>query len=185
MIELPHLSATAAVTIRPMCAADLTAYKALRDRMLATHPQAFSSDAEAELRRSAETYLSRVAGAADRGWPFTLTAWQGERLCGALTCERDQRLKVRHIAKLVGMMVAPEAGRRGIGRALLDATIAQCRQRDGIELLTLSVTGSNATAIRLYERAGFVVYGRLERALRIGDCHHAKHLMALTLDAAR
>lgn len=185
MIELPHLPATAAVSIRPMCAADLTAYKALRDRMLAAHPEAFSSDAETELRRSAETYLSRVAGAADRGWPFTLTAWQGEQLCGALTCERDQRLKVRHIAKLVGMMVAPEVGRRGIGRTLLDAAIARCRQRDGVELLTLSVTGSNATAIRLYERAGFVCYGRLDRALRIGGRHHAKHLMALTLDTAR
>lgn len=185
MIELPHPRATVPVTIRPMCAADLTAYKALRDRMLAAHPEAFSSDAEAELRRSAETYLARIAGAADRGWPFTLTAWQGDRLCGAVICERDQRVKVRHIAKLVGMMVAPEAGRRGIGRALLDAAIAQCRQRDGIEMLTLSVTGSNATAIRLYERAGFAVYGRLERALRIGSRHHAKHLMALTLDASR
>lgn len=184
MTELPRIDAAAVVTLRAMRAADLPAYKALRDGILAAHPEAFTSDAETELRRPPETYLARVAGVADHGWPFTLTAWRGERLCGAITCERDERLKVRHIAKLVGMMVHPDHGRRGIGSALLDACIAQCRQRDGIELLTLSVTGTNAAAIRLYERAGFVCYGRLEGALRIGTHRHAKHLMALPLDTA-
>jgi ribosomal protein S18 acetylase RimI-like enzyme len=167
--------------VRLMAPPDLAAYKSLRDLMLAAHPEAFSSDAQTELRRPPETYLARVACAADGGWPFTLNAWQGARLCGAITCERDERAKVRHIARIVGMMVRPDARGRGVGRALLDACIALCVARGGIALITLSVTGGNGNAIRLYQRAGFVRYGRLERAVRIGTVFHAKELMMLPL----
>lgn len=167
--------------LRPMRAADLAAYKALRDAALAERPQAFTSDAETELRRPPETYLARLAGAADGGWPFTLTAWHGERLIGAVTCERDARVKVSHVGKIVGMMVEPPARGRGVGRALLEACIAQARER-GLLMLTLSVTSDNAAAVDLYARTGFVRYGRLERAIRVGAHFHDKDLMVLELD---
>ncbi len=176
-------SATAC-RLRVMGAPDLAAYKTLRDLMLATHPEAYTSDAETELRRPPETYLARVAGMADDGWPFTFTAWRGVWLCGALTCERDVRVKVRHIGHLVGMMVHPEARGRGIGRALLEACIVRARRCQGTELLTLSVTSGSVEAIHLYESAGFVRYGRLERAVRIGGHYHHKDLMALRLEPA-
>ena len=167
--------------LRPMGAADLAAYKALRDAALAERPQAFTSDAETELRRPPETYLARLAGAADGGCPFTLTAWHGERLIGAVTCERDARVKVSHVGKIVGMMVEPPARGRGVGRALLEACIAQARER-GLLMLTLSVTSDNAAAVDLYARTGFVRYGRLERAIRVGAHFHDKDLMVLELD---
>ncbi len=165
-----------------MAAADLGAYKALRDQVLAAHPEAFTSDAETEQRRAPETYLSRVAGATDGGWPFTLAAWRGEQLCGAITCERDARLKVRHIGRVVGMMVHPDARRCGVGRTLLDGCISLAQRRRGIEMLTLSVTSNNEAALGLYEGAGFVRYGRLERALRLGSNAHRKDLMVLYFD---
>ena len=168
--------------IRLMAAPDLGAYKALRDLVLAAHPEAFTSDVETEQRRSPETYLSRVAGAGDDGWPFTLTAWRGEQLCGAITCERDARIKVRHIGNVVGMMVHPSVRRRGVGRTLLEACIALARRRRGTAMLTLSVTSDNEAALRLYEGAGFVRYGRLERALRIGSNTYRKDLMVLHFD---
>jgi hypothetical protein len=39
-------------------------------------------------------------------------------------------------------------------------------------------------AERLYGRAGFVRYGRLERAIRVGASYHAKDLMMLLLRTA-
>jgi ribosomal protein S18 acetylase RimI-like enzyme len=170
-----------AVVIRLMGAPDLAAYKLLRDTVLAAHPEAFTSDAETELRRPPETYLARIAGAADGGWPFTLTAWQDGRLCGAITCERDGRLKVRHIGHVVGMMVRADMRGHGVGRALLEACIATCRQRRDIEQITLSVTSTNHAAIRSYQRAGFVRYGQLARAIRLGAHHFDKDLMVLNL----
>jgi ribosomal protein S18 acetylase RimI-like enzyme len=172
-----------AFVLRALAASDLPAYKALRDLLLAAHPEAFSSDAETERERAPETYLARVAGAG-ANWPFTLAAWHGARLAGAITCEREPRIKTRHIGHVVGMMVDPEVRGIGIGRALVEACIARCRASGEVELLTLSVTSGNEAAIRLYERAGFTRYGRLERAVRVGGRYHAKDLMVLTLRPA-
>ena len=56
------------VSIRPMLEPDLLAYKALRDAMLSSHPEAFTSDAETERLRDLSSYRSawRVARAAPR-----------------------------------------------------------------------------------------------------------------------
>lgn len=170
------------LVLRLLAPPDLPAYKALRDGLLAAHPEAFSSDAETERNRAPETYLARVAGPGAQ-WPFTLAAWRGVQLAGAITCEREARLKTRHIAHVVGMMVHPDARGTGVGAALLDACIERCRAQGDVEMLTLSVTSGNAPALRLYERAGFARYGRLERAMRVGASYHAKDLMVLMLQA--
>ena len=48
-------------------------------------------------------------------------------------------------------------------------------------MLTLTVTTSNASAVRVYGRAGFTRCGRLERAIcNDGRCH-AKDQMMLSL----
>lgn len=168
-------------SLRPLTGADLPAYKAMRDVMLAQHPEAFTSDAETEAAKPAHSYLARLGdGVADSG-RFTLGAWLGERLCGAITCERDERIKVRHIGHVVGMMVRADVRGLGLGRELLDACIAQVRRAPGLELLTLSVTSSNAAAVALYRAAGFERYGRLPQAIKLGDHYHDKDLMVLVL----
>lgn len=168
-------------TIRALVPADLALYKALRDAMLAAHPEAFNSDAETERLRSAESYLSRLGNGRAEGGDFTLGAWRGRALEGVIGCDRDTRLKVRHIGHVIGMMVRPEARRLGIGAGLLQACIAAARRSQGLECLTLTVTASNLPALRLYERAGFVRYGCLSRALKVGGAYHAKDHMVLAL----
>ena len=84
--------------------------------MLAAHPEAFTSDAATEsagpldyLRGSASIAATAASSRSARG---TTT-----RLVGAISCERETRLKVRHIGHIIGMMVRAEARGRGIGRA--------------------------------------------------------------------
>ena len=177
----PH--AVAAFVVRELVERDLAAYKALRDDALARHDDAFTSDAATEALRSAESYRSRLGIAPDdAAGGFTLGAFDdGDRLVGALTIERERRRKIRHVGHLVGMMVATERQRSGIGRALLEAAIARARENGELHQITLSVTSSNPSAVRLYERAGFVRYGRLPRAIRIGERFLDKDLMVLAL----
>jgi ribosomal protein S18 acetylase RimI-like enzyme len=169
------------IDIAGLAVADLPAYKALRDRMLAAHPQAFTSDATAESLRPASAYSSRLGFERPEGGHFTLGAWSDRRLVGAISCERDARLKVRHIGHVVGMMVRDDLQGQGIGRALLEACIARARAAEGLEQLTLSVTSSNAGAVRLYRAAGFERYGSLHRAIKLGACYHDKDQMVLAL----
>jgi ribosomal protein S18 acetylase RimI-like enzyme len=169
-----------AVVIRPLASADLADYKRLRDAMLAAHPEAFTSDAESESAKDPLDYLQRLGLDRHDGGHFVLGAWHEPRLVGAIGCERQTRLKVRHIGHIIGMMVRAEARGRGIGAQLLEACIAEARHA-GLEMLTLSVTGGNADAIRLYERHRFVAYGNLRRALKVGSTYHDKLHMVLAL----
>ena len=160
---------------------DLGAYKELRDSMLAAHPEAFTSDAAAERMRPADSYLARLGMDRADGGQFTLGAWHGQRLVGTLGCERDMRVKVRHVAHLIGMMVCTEVRNIGVGTALLDACIGAARSADGLVMLTLTVTAGNTAAIRLYERAGFTRYCSLPQAILVDGQFHAKDHMVLML----
>ena len=171
----------AELQVRPLRPDDLPAYKALRDEMLALHPEAFTSDAATERPRPASAYLPRLGLDRPEGGQFTLGAWTADRLLGAISCERETRPKVRHVGHLTGLMVRADARGRGVGRLLLAACIAEARRANGLESLTLSVTAGNAAAVALYEAAGFRRYGRLPRAVKVGDAYHDKDLMVLSL----
>ena len=169
-----------AASIRPLGAGDLADYKRLRDDMLALHPEAFTSDADSEALKDPTDYLHRLGLERRDGGQFLLGAWRARSLVGSIGCEREQRLKVRHIGHIIGMMVRPEARNAGLGALLLEAAVAEARQA-GLEMLTLSVTAGNAGAVRLYERHGFAVYGSLRRAIKIGSRYHDKLQMVLAL----
>jgi GNAT superfamily N-acetyltransferase len=109
--------------VRALGEADLEAYKALRDHALAHHEEAFTSDAATASQRAASSYRARLGDSVEGD--FTLGAWRGDRLVGAITCERDARSKVRHIGHVVGTMVLRDEQGQGVGRALLDALIAR------------------------------------------------------------
>jgi len=147
------MNALPAVNVRELGAHDLDAYKALRDHALAHHEEAFTSDAATEARRSADSYAARLGN--DDAGGFTLGAFRGDALVGAVTLERDARVKVRHVGHVIGTMVHADEIGRGVGRALMDALIERASADDGLQSLTLSVTAGNAAAERLYARAGW------------------------------
>lgn len=66
----------------------------------------------------------------------------------------------RHVQTVAGLGVHPDVQGRGVGRALLEAAVAEARRR-GATRLTLRVLGHNGPARRAYERAGFTVEGVL------------------------
>jgi len=176
----------AAIEVRRLRPDELPAYKQLRDAALADDPTAFTSDAEAESRKAPERYAPRLGQDAPFGGVFTLGAWRHAagaepELLGAVSCERDPRTKVRHIGHIIGMMVRRDARGLGVGRRLIAACIDEARRADGLEMLTLTVTASNAAAVHLYESVGFTRYGSLPHAIKVDGHYHAKDHMVLSL----
>jgi ribosomal-protein-alanine N-acetyltransferase len=85
-----------------------------------------------------------------------LVAHTGARLAGyALLAFRRGSL----IARLYSIAVDPTHGRRGIGRGLIEAAMAQARAR-GARCLRLEVRSDNDKALRFYEKLGFHQFGR-------------------------
>ena len=125
-------------------------------------------------------YLKAVRRHADAA---VLVALDGDRIVGRLSLARDPHPASAHVADL-GMMVAASHRRRGIGRQLLDASVAWARAA-GVEKLELHVFPWNEPAIRLYEDFGFEREGlRRRHYLRDGVAVDAL-LMAYHLPSAR
>jgi ribosomal-protein-alanine N-acetyltransferase len=62
-------------------------------------------------------------------------------------------------AELLRIATAPEARRRGVARELLNASLAQLRDR-GVGVCYLEVREDNAPAIAFYASSGFALVGR-------------------------
>ena len=71
------------------------------------------------------------------------------------------KYKLRHRAEF-GISVLKEYWGLGIGRALMDACI-ECARQAGYAQLELTVVAENARAVEMYQRAGFVEFGRNPR----------------------
>lgn len=78
----------------------------------------------------------------------------------------------------LGMGLLPEWRGRGIGRRLLEATLAQAR-RSGFKRIELDVYADNQRAIALYEKAGFVREGIVRDASLIDSVFRDAILMAI------
>ncbi|MCU0635114.1 MAG: ribosomal protein S18-alanine N-acetyltransferase [Gemmatimonadaceae bacterium] len=72
-----------------------------------------------------------------------------------LLCAADE-------AEIANIAVAPAHRGHGLGRRLLDAALAEARDR-GVRTVFLEVRPSNAPALLLYRSAGFVEVGRRRR----------------------
>jgi RimJ/RimL family protein N-acetyltransferase len=81
------------------------------------------------------------------------------RVVGHLSVSREEGPVTRHVASL-GMVVASDWRRKGVGTALLQEAIRWGREM-GVEKLALSVYPDNHAARALYRKVGFVEEGRL------------------------
>jgi ribosomal protein S18 acetylase RimI-like enzyme len=89
----------------------------------------------------------------------TLVAVHGDRVIGHIHLAREDSPVTRHVASL-GMTVAPDWRRMGVGSALISEVIRWARSV-GVEKLALSVYPDNEAAQALYRSFGFREEGRL------------------------
>ena len=89
-----------------------------------------------------------------------LVAEVERQVVGTIGLHVNPRPRRRHTADL-GMAVDQSFQGQGIGSALLAASVELADQWLGLHRIELTVMCSNAHAIRLYERHGFVIEGRL------------------------
>ncbi len=104
-------------------------------------------------------------------------------IVGALSFEGGRRDRTRHTGEL-GISVARALTGHGIGRMLLEQLIAWAEQSGVVRKLNLRTRVDNLGAIRLYERLGWIVEGRLTRDQAIGGVHTDTLFMGRAIDPA-
>ena len=152
-------------------------------RVVIRHAEAHDADAL--------VVLARAVGAETEGWLITDGDWRSAvderryvrairrsthgavlvaeddgRIVGRLSIARDPHPASNHVAD-VGLMVARDRRRRGIGRALMEAAETWARA-NGIVKLELHVFPHNRPAIALYEKLGYREEGVRRRQYRRG-----------------
>jgi RimJ/RimL family protein N-acetyltransferase len=172
-------------SIRFLNLSDLPAFKALRDAALRDFPDAFTSDYESARLLSAESYASRISAPGEHGNQLWGAFDANAQLLGSIGLDLERRLQQRHIGAVVGMMVAQQAQGQGIAKKLIAACTDYAAANGQFDQLILTVTASNAHVVRLYERAGFVRYGLLPRAIRVAGEFYDKLLMRMEIAALR
>ena len=165
-------------TVRPADPSDAEALTRLAEAVSA-EPEGWLISANGEWRSVGEErrYLKAL-----RRYPnaAVFVAEQSDgAIIGRLSLARDTHPASAHVAD-IGLMVARDARGRGIGRALLEASVEWARDA-GIRKLELHVFPWNEPAIRLYDRFGFENEGyRKGHYQRAGDDVDAV-LMALRI----
>jgi ribosomal protein S18 acetylase RimI-like enzyme len=146
----------------------------------------------AALDRATWTWLTSPAPPPGPEWTFfsertapadVLVAVADGAVAGYVKLGRKTPLAASdHVLEVSGIAVDPAFRRRGVGRALIDAAIAEAGAR-GAHRLTLRVLGPNDGARRLYESAGFVVEGVQRDEFLLAGRYVDDLLMALDLTA--
>jgi RimJ/RimL family protein N-acetyltransferase len=166
--------------VKALTTADAPAYQALRLQALKESPTAFLSSYEDEVGRSPSEVAARVTPAPD-GSLRVFGAFVDDRLAGILAFVRPRRAKLLHGAELVGMYVAPEFRRRGLGGELLDAALAHARSLPGLRQVKLAVNATNLAARFLYQSRGFTPFGLEPDALYVDGRYYDDELYILRL----
>jgi RimJ/RimL family protein N-acetyltransferase len=138
--------------VRPADPGDAEALTRLAEAVSA-EPEAWLISADGEWRSVGDErrYLKAV-----RRYPHAavIVAERSDgAIIGRLSLARDSHPASAHVADL-GLMVAKDARRQGVGRALLEAALEWARDA-GVRKLELHVFPWNEPAIQLYERFGF------------------------------
>jgi GNAT superfamily N-acetyltransferase len=162
------------VLIRQLTESDAAELLALRGSSLLAAPYAF-------LASPGDDMLSSEAAARDllrRGGDAAVFAAELGGLHAMVGLFRGRHLKSAHKIHVWGMFVQPQWRRQGLGRALLDAAIRHARTLPGLSSMHLSVSGAAPGALRLYQQAGFTVWGVEPDAICLdGRCFDEHHMI--------
>ena len=141
--------------------ADAIQFRDLRLNGLVDSPTAFSADYQTNLDQPMEYWHDRLREDKDS---IIFFAEQDHHLIGMTGVARGRSPKTQHSGGIWGVYIRPEWRGLRIAEALIEICCEWAKLRS-VQIVRLAVVSTNESAIRLYERSGFSVYGTEPRAL--------------------
>lgn len=151
---------------------DWFGFQALRLSALQMHPEAFGSSYEEESTLSISDFKEGYKKCAIFG------AVIADSLVGCAGFFIQSPIKMQHRGVLFSMYVEPSCRNKGIANSLVKAVIDHAK-KSVLQLHTTVVT-SNKSALNLYEKNGFIIYGTEPHSLKINNYFYDEYLMVLT-----
>ena len=161
------------VSIRRLTGKDWVVWKELRLEALYNHPEAFGSSFEEESSWPDDEFQTSLKNNAIFG------LFSDGDLIGSAGFFQLNRLKTMHRGGLWAMYIKPHYRGHGFADQLVKAIIDHARSV--VTQLHLSVTTINPTALKLYQRHGFQIYGTEPKSLKVAEHFYDEYLMVLEL----
>jgi ribosomal protein S18 acetylase RimI-like enzyme len=161
-------------TVRRLVPDDVDAFRAIRLEGLEAAPSAFGGSLAEEAGLSHDEWRARL------GRSFTFGVFGGDELGGVAGFYIEGGAKTKHRGHLFGVYARPAFRGTGATRQLLAAVIGEAGKH--VQFLYLQVTQTNLPAVRLYERMGFVTYGKDPGGVIVDGVLHEDYLMMLRFD---
>jgi ribosomal protein S18 acetylase RimI-like enzyme len=133
----------------------------LRLEALRIDPAAFGSSVEDEENFPEAVWQERMK-------PM-LVALSDNKPVGSVTYLFNDRVKTKHIARIVGFYVNPNYRGLGVGRKLMEQALDRIRENKDILKVQLMVNPKQEAAVALYKKLGFDVVGELKKELKVGE----------------
>lgn len=164
-------------SIRRLTSQDVDLYRPVRAEALSAHPEAFGQSPEEFAQRGRD----EVADLLERMDFFGAFDPDGS-LVGLMAFDQGKRPRDKHRGWLLQVYVQPRMRGTGCAAALLEAVIAHAKGR--VRQLHLSVAAGNEPALRLYQKAGFAIYGTDPAFQYVNGRYVDEHLMVRFFDKA-
>jgi phosphinothricin acetyltransferase len=142
--------------VRPATASDIPAITRIYAHSVRHGTASFEYDPpdEAEMARRQRALI-------DAGYPYLVAEIGGAVMGYAYAGPYRTRPAYRYTVEN-SIYIAPDAQRRGIGRALIDRLIAECEQRNYRLMIAVIGDSAQAPSIELHRAAGFTMVGTFE-----------------------
>lgn len=114
-------------------------------------------------RKEESEWLTSTLKKINRKEQVALLVFDGKKLVANSAIEKKIR-RLSHIGDF-GISVAASYRNQGIGKELMRRVLEQGKKTLGITMAVLEVFGNNPRAQHVYEKLGFIEYGRLPKAI--------------------
>ena len=134
-------------------------YKKLRTEMISADYNPFGWSIEETLTLSDQDWQQKSKN------NYKRYATIDNQIVGMIQLWLNTKTKTRHIASIGSVYVQPQYRGRGIAKLLLE-DIQNYAKTQGVEILSLTVAKDYFSAIKAYQKFGFIKVGDLPKALK-------------------
>ncbi|MBJ9956400.1 GNAT family N-acetyltransferase [Acinetobacter courvalinii] len=137
---------------------ELNDFRGIRLSALAKAPAMFGSTYDVEIVKPLSFFQSCLSNSTIFG------VYHKDKIIGLAALIQESGIKLAHKAVLSSVFIEPEFQSQGIATGLLRTINAYSQAQ--VEQVLLTVAADNQSAIKLYQKMGFEVYGVEKKALK-------------------
>ncbi len=144
-------------------------FRDLRLEALQNDPLAFGSSYEEEKTMPQDEWKRRIKN--------VLFALSNDKPVGMIVYIIDNRIKTKHIANIFGFYVKMKYRGQKVGMKLMESALEIIQKNMKVSKIKLTVNPEQRTAVKLYEKYGFELVGRLKNELKVNDKLYDEFIM--------